>query len=276
MSDRWQLGLTRIDDFDPEHRMPDPQGAERPLPAPLLAEIGDHDHEPRLTGDPAHSSQGARHALGVVLAIGRDALGKHPAQRDHPGLGAARRQHPRRVGTERDKPDAPRPADAEPAEHERDAFGHIGLQAQRRAKRHRRRDVEHDPRRERALGHVHAHVRLAGARGGSGIDVAHVIANLVGAQLGELGPGADPGRPPVARQHPRDQAAERYVERLDQRLRQRTRALPGRGRLQTCRAHPALATVGASWIRWSAPGSGTAASTRSRTSSAVTPSLRAS
>ena len=166
-----------------------------------------------------------------MLTVGRHALGQHPPQRHHARLGATGGQHPGRIGAEGNEPDAPGSAHAQTAEHERDAFGDVRLQAQRGAERHRRRDIEHDPRRERALGHVHPHVRLAGTGGGGGVDVTHVVTDLVRAQLGELCSGADPGGSPVARKHPRDHPADGDVERLDQRLRHRPRALAGRGRL---------------------------------------------
>ena len=50
-------------------------------------------------------------------------------------------------------------------------------------------------------------MRLAGPGGRRRVDVAHVVADLVGAQLRELGADADAGRAPVAGQHPRDEPA---------------------------------------------------------------------
>ena len=52
-------------------------------------------------------------------------------------------------------------------------------------------------------------MRLAGARGRGGVEVAHVVADLVGAKLRELGAGADAGRAAVARQRARDARARR-------------------------------------------------------------------
>ncbi len=69
-------------------------------------------------------------------------------------------------------------------------------------KRHRGREVEQDPGRERPLGHVLAHVRHAGAGAGGGVEPAHVVAHLVGPHLGELGAPAAARRPggrPAAR-----------------------------------------------------------------------------
>ena len=55
------------------------------------------------------------------------------------------------------------------------------------------------PRGQRALGDVVAHVGDAGARGGGGVDPADVVAELVGADLGELGARAAAGRAALAR-----------------------------------------------------------------------------
>ena len=147
-------------------------------------------------------------------------------------------------GAERDQPDAAGAANPEAAEHERHALGHIGLQSLRRPERHRRRHVEHDPGRQRALGHVHPDVRLAGARRCRRVDVAHVVADLVRAQLRELGPDADACGPAVTGQRPRDEPGDRDVERLDQRLDDRTRALSGGGRFEHDFGHEALTVRG--------------------------------
>ena len=242
----------------------------------LVAEVADHDHESRLARHPPYARQRVGQAVGMVLAVGRDALGERPPQRDDPGLGASRREHSRRGGAERDEADAARPPHAEATEHERDALGHVRLQAARGPERHRGGDVEHDPGGERALGHVQADVSLPRAGGRRGVDMAHVVADLVRTKLSELHPDAHAGSAPIARQHPRHQPRDREVERLDQRLGQRAGALARRRRLEQRRGHRARTTVGASRIRSATPGSGTAVSTRSSNWSAVTPSARAS
>ena len=100
-------------------------------------------------------------------------------------------------GHQRDPPGA---ANRQPRQHERHALGHVGLEPVRGAEGHRGRHVEHDPRGERPLGHVETHVWLAGAGSRRRVEVANVIAGLVGAQLGKLHPRADAGRAAVARQ----------------------------------------------------------------------------
>ena len=121
-----------------------------------------------------------------MLAVRRDALRQHPSQSHHPGLGAARWEYARGGGAERHEADAARSPDAETSEDERHSLGDVRLQPPRGAERHRWRDVEHDPGRERALGHVQANVWLSGPGGRRRVDVAHVVADLVGAELREL------------------------------------------------------------------------------------------
>ena len=103
----------------------------------------------------------------------------------------------------------------------------------RGAERHRRRDVEHEPGRQRPLGHVQAHVRLAHARGGGRVDLAHVVADLVGAQLRELGAGAEAGGAPVARQRARARGARRPGRARRAARAGSARALAGGRDLQT-------------------------------------------
>ena len=85
----------------------------------------------------------------------------------------------------------------------RDALGDVGLQPQRAPEGHRGRHVDRDPRGQRALGHVQAHVRLAGARRRRRVDVADVVADLVRAELRELGARPDARGAPVAGQRAR-------------------------------------------------------------------------
>ena len=77
----------------------------------------------------------------------------------------------------------------EQAGERRDELGeHQLLRALGRAERHRRRAVEQQPRGELAVGEVLPHVRRGGARGDVPVDVAHVVAGLVLAQVGEVDP----------------------------------------------------------------------------------------
>ena len=246
----------------------------RALPSVVVAEIGDDDDEAGLPSKSGQPPQPGRHPVDVLVAVDRDALGEQPRERDHPRLRAPWSQDPRSLCAGRQQPDAAGAADPDPPEHECDAFGDIGLQPPRRAERHRRGDVEHDPRRQRPLRDMQADVRHArAARGRGRVDVTDVIADLVRPDLGEFHPEPNPRRAAFARQRPRQQPVDRDVERLDQRLWDRAGTLASRRRLNEVGRHPAAAT---GLVRWRRPGSVTAASTRSSSSSAVTPSLSAS
>ena len=75
-----------------------------------------------------------------------------------------------------------------------------------------------------------AHVRHAGAGAGRGVEPAHVVADLVWADLRELGALAEAGRAPLARQHAGRALREQQVERLDEGAADRARSLGAGGR----------------------------------------------
>ena len=114
-------------------------------------------------------------------------------------------------------------------------------------------------------------MRLTCPCGGRRVDLAHVVAHLVRAELRQLGPHPEPGRAPIPGERTRRPPRDHQVERLQQPLRHRTGALPGRGGDWLDRAHAAVAPPSRS-----KRGSGTAASTRSSRASAATSSARAS
>ena len=97
---------------------------------------------------------------------------------------------------------SPNVASAEPvaasrgevADRERDALGDVPLAPVGGAEGHRRRRVEQQPRLDRPLGDVHAHVRLAGARGDVPVDQPDVVAEDVRPHLRELGAVAEAPR----------------------------------------------------------------------------------
>jgi len=70
------------------------------------------------------------------------------------GASLARREHERGAAAEGEDADAVAPARCEVAERERDSLGDVPLATIGGAERHRRRGVEQEPRRERALGDV--------------------------------------------------------------------------------------------------------------------------
>ena len=130
----------------------------------------------------------------------------------------------------------------------------------------------------RRSGHLLAHVRDPRAGGGGGVELAHVVAGLVGAQLRELGARADAGGAVLARDDAARAPDEGEVERLDERGRDGPGALAagrrGQSELGGLRAPPQAARVSPSTGRRS--GSGTASSTLSSRSSGRVPSLRPS
>ena len=110
------------------------------------------------------------------------------------------------------------------SERERDAFGDVGLAAIGGAELHRGRAVDQEPRREGSLGDMHAHVRLVRTGRREPVDLAHVVARLVGTHLGELGGDAELARAELTAQDAVDASAHGQVERAQRGLGQRARA----------------------------------------------------
>ncbi len=236
------------------------------------AEVGDDRDERTLTGGrrgPAESLGEGRRARARVVGIRAPQRGQQAEE--------ARAALPRR---ERLRPGIAERDDAEPVpapgrhvpERERDALGHVRLASVGRAERHRGRDVEHEPRRQDPLGEIDAHVRDAGSGGHVPVHPAHVVAGLVGTDLGQLAACPEPAGAVVAGEHALDPAADRQVERAQECIRQRPWPGPGcssRARQRLERAHATLARPR------STCGSGTAATTSSRMASGVTSSASA-
>ena len=85
-------------------------------------------------------------------------------------------------------------------------------------------------------------MRHAGARGGRRVEVAHVVADLVGPQLRELGARADAGRAVLAGQRPAGAAREGEVQQLERAAGKRPGALAARRRCQAARGRHAGAS----------------------------------
>ena len=137
------------------------------FPVALAAEVGDDDDEPALARRArrrARSAAPSDVAPGAVGARGsRAQLGEQRrAGRAGPGAGAASRGSPPPKASTPSR--LPRRVATWPI-GERDALGDVGLAPVGGAEGHRGGHVEHEPRGQRALADVHAHVRLAaGAR----------------------------------------------------------------------------------------------------------------
>ena len=156
---------------------------------------------------------------------------------------ALARRHEERIGMAvRQQAEAVAAAAGDVPDREHDALGDVGLAAQRRAEAHRRRAVEHEPRRQRPLRDVQAHVRLVHARGRVPVDQAHVVARLVGPHLRELHRDAERRRAVLAREQALDPAAHRQIEGAQRHLRHGPGAGPCRSGRHQCEGYLAHAT----------------------------------
>ncbi len=139
------------------------------------------------------------------------------------------RQPPIRPATERDEAEPVATLRGEMTHGDGDAFGDIGLAAVGSAERHRRGDVEQEPRREGALRDEDAHVRDGRPRGHVPVDPADVVAGLVRTDLGELEAAPEVAGAVLPGDEATDPAPDAQVERADQHLGRRTRSGPVRG-----------------------------------------------
>ncbi len=135
------------------------------------------------------------------------------------------------------------------ADGQRHALGDVELAPVGGAERHRSRRVEHHPRRQCPLADVDANVRLAHAGGDVPVDVADVVARVVGADHRQLGAGADLRRQVLAGHEALHASQDREVERAQDRGRDRAgagalgRALDGRELPHGSRPPRAIATT---------------------------------
>ena len=122
--------------------------------------------------------------LGGKRRVSRGASGDQAGQES---LAAGRRrQPPVRTATERDEAQPVATLRGEMTHGDGHAFGDVRLAAVGRAERHRRGDVEQQPRREGALRDEDTHVRDGRPGGDVPVDPADIVAGLVRTHLGEL------------------------------------------------------------------------------------------
>ena len=237
--------LARVGDLDREHVVAAGERAERARPRrPLgavrgLAEVGDDDDEPGPARE-AHRRGAARApsaSAGGGAPSGATPAATRAAQRDERAAPAARRQQPR---------------DGRAAGEQRDAAGAAHGRAGRRTSATPAATSDFSraavPNAIEADTSSSTHVVSArsgtcwrtcgdaGARARRRVQAAHVVADLVGPDLRELGAGAQ--RRPRARSPgsaPAGAAREHEVERLDQRARASARALAGRAAARAAR-----------------------------------------
>ena len=172
------------------------------------------------------AQRGRAHAVALAFAA---QLGEQPEQAQ---AALARAQDARLAAAEREHAEPVAAPRRDVADGERDALGDVDLAPVGGAEGHRGRDVEHQPRRQRALADVHAHVRLLQPRGRVPVDVAHVVAGVVRPDHRQLGAGADLRRQVLAGDEALDPLHHRQVERAqDLRAgRARARACPASAR----------------------------------------------
>ena len=234
LADVGQVVLARVVDLDREHLVPRRDRGQR-LAASRAGRGSRTRRRPGRRAERSPQRTAARpttvgdgRARGVLVDR-RSSCGRRAAWR------AARRARRsaatrRSVGaTERHDPEPVAALGGEVADGDRDALGDVGLAPQRGPERHRRRDVEHEPRGERPLRDVDADVRDRGAGRDVPVDPADVVAGLIRTDLRQLEPAAQVVGAELAGDEAVDAPADRQVERAEQRDRGRagTRRLLG-------------------------------------------------
>ena len=214
--------LARIADLDASTRVARAERAHRRCASRVAAEVGDDDDEAARwrASRPTRSQRRAR-GRGVGGAVGRDALGEQRRSEADvacgPPRGGSGRARRRRRSA---RASAPAVAGGERGRATSgDALGDVGLQPVGGAEAPSRRTGRATSQVVSvALGHLQAHVGDAGAGAGGGVELAHVVAELVGPQLRELGArcrrrarGRSPGSGPAPRR------ASDSVQRVDER-----------------------------------------------------------
>ena len=209
----------------------------------VAAEVRDDDDEPRLAREAPDAVQHRRDAA-VGDAVDGDALLEQLAQPELRVRAAARRQHP--LG-----PPAVKTASRPPW---RVAARATTCATPSATSDFSRSAVPNAIDAETSSTSQVVRIRsgtcrrtcaMPGARAGGGIELADVVAELVGAQLRELGAAADAGREAVAGQHAGAAPRERQRERVDERSRDRPRPL-ARGRHVQRRRRQSVRSGGAS------------------------------
>ncbi len=194
-------------------------------PVPRPAEVADHEDQGAAGGQPPGPGQGLPQRGGpatLELRLAADG-GQHPQQ---PGPALPRRDRHRLGVAEGDQPEPVAVPGADVADGQGDPLGHVGLAPVGGAEAHRRRGVQDQPADQGPLGDLVADVDVAGPGGDVPVDPADVVARLVEADLGQLGPDADGAGAVVPGEHGLDPAAHDHVEGAQQRLRGRAGAGP--------------------------------------------------
>ena len=262
---------------------------QRPAPA-VLAEVGDHDHEAGAARHAARLDQRAGERVGGdALAAPCSASGATPSASARSIMTCAWR--PPRGGSSRPSGAPARSSAARPPL--RVASLATAAATPMATSAFRRCSVPNA-----IEGDTSSTSQVVSARSGTcsrtcgmpvravdgGVELTHVVADLVRPQLHQLGAGARARRQMVARHQAAGAAHEREVERAQQRAGHRPGALAARGRAAPQRDVREANSQGQLLPRSRrhglpqrrSAGSSTAASTRSSSASGDTPSLSAS
>ena len=205
-----ELELARVADLDGEHGVAGAQRAQRVEPILRPAEVGDEDDEAAVAGHAAGAAQ-RRAQRGVAAALGRRLLAQGDEQAEQAGAALTRRQRDRLVAAERVDAEAVGALARQLADDQGHALGDVGLAPVGGAEVHRGGVVDQQPGGQRPLGHGHAHVGLAHARGHVPVDLAHVVARHVRPDGGELDAAADARRAVLAGHDPLDPARQGQI-----------------------------------------------------------------
>ena len=133
---------------------------------------------------------------------------------------------------------------------DRDPFGDVPLAAIGRAEAHGCRDVEDEPRGQRAFCDIHAHLDGVGTRRRVPVDSANVVCGRPLADLRKLRPDADGRRPVFSGEQTVDAAPDPQVEGTEERVGQRSgagpvrRPLPRKDRAHAARSARSISGVG--------------------------------
>ena len=183
--------LARVADLDREHVVAAGELEQRRAPVARAAEVGDDDDERALPRQPRRRSPSAAPSDVAPPPSSTGSCRSASSSPSSPARPWPRRDRPRLLVAEGDEAEPVAAPAWRGGRARARPLGDVGLSPLGGAERHRRRDVEHEPGHEHALGEVDADVRLAGPRGHVPLDPADVVAGLVGTHLRELAARAE-------------------------------------------------------------------------------------
>jgi hypothetical protein len=257
-----QRHLQRVIQAQRHDLMPPRKPPQGVVPAGLADEVGDHEHQ-RAAAQQALGSTQQITEHGDAGARGR-AFAQAADQRQHLPPAHARRHQARRLARAIEPiqqcPDAIAMAGDQPGQQRHQFLGHLALGALGRTELDAAGEIDQEPCGEIAVFGVLAHMGHLQPCGDVPVDVAHVIAMLVFAQIRQVESTAAPQRAVIALQQPVEAAQHRPLQAAQQRV--------GGGSVVLRHGQPGCCMGRA--------GTGTCFITRSMRSSALKPSASAS